>query len=82
MDDQTYLEYPLINYIYLSAVSTLSTISTKLLVISTKELRQSELSPFIRKIQVNVCREIINETTDEKLLGMIISNDLTWKALE
>ena len=52
------------------------------MVISTKELRQSELSPFIRKIQVNVCREIINETTDEKLLGMIISNDLTWKALE
>ena len=26
-----------------------------------------------------VCGEIIKETTDEKLLGMVISNDLTWK---
>ena len=52
---------------------------TKLLVISTKELRQNKLTPNNKEIKVNVCGESIEETTDEKLLGIVISNDLTWK---
>ena len=31
-----------------------------------------------RNIEVNVCRHIIKESKSEKLLGLIISNDLKW----
>ena len=50
---------------------------TKLLVISTRELRRTRLTANYINIQVNVCGETIDESTDEKLLGVIISNNLT-----
>ena len=50
---------------------------TKLLVVCTKEMRDSRLKD--RKLQVKVCNKTIKETTDEKLLGITMSNDMTWK---
>ena len=55
---------------------------TKLLVISMRQLRRTRLTENDVKIQVNVCGprgEEIDESTDEKLLGVIVSNKLTWK---
>ena len=52
---------------------------TKLLVIGTRELRRSRLTTNNREITVNVCGEVIEESRDEKLLGVIVSNNFTWK---
>ena len=30
------------------------------------------------EFQVNVCGKVVSESVDEKLLGVVISNDLTW----
>ena len=43
------------------------------------ELRRTRLTENDTNIQVNVCGEIIDESTDEKLLGVTISNNLSWK---
>jgi hypothetical protein len=51
---------------------------TKLLVVGTKELRAARLGPDNRVLSVEVCGQEIVETNDEKLLGIIMSNDLTW----
>ena len=52
---------------------------TKLLIISTKELRQSKLTSIDKKIKVNVCGKTITESKSEKLSGIMIDNDLTFK---
>ena len=49
------------------------------LIISTKELRQSKLTSIYKKIKVNVCGQNITESNSEKLLGIMIDNDLTFK---
>ena len=51
---------------------------TKLLVVGTKELRRVRLQAHNKVLSVSVCGQEILETKDEKLLGIIISNDLTW----
>ena len=52
---------------------------TKLLVISTKEMREAKLSLNNKIIKVEVCEKSVTESSDEKLLGLIISNNLSWK---
>ena len=49
---------------------------TKLLIISTKELRRSKLEGKIFRIRVG--NELVEETKSEKLLGINLNNDLTW----
>ena len=52
---------------------------TKLLVVGTKKLRNHKLESKNKKISVNVCDNIIEESHSEKLLGIIVSEDLSWK---
>ena len=49
---------------------------SKLLVIGTSRLRASKLTT---KMNIKVDNQEIIETSSEKLLGLIINNELTWK---
>ena len=49
---------------------------SKLLIIGTKQLRNQKL---FQKIKINVEGKEIIETDSEKLLGVVINNELTWK---
>ena len=49
---------------------------TKLLVIGTSQLRRSKLEKVNRVLHVNVAGAVIEETKSEKLLGIIVNNDL------
>ena len=51
---------------------------TKLLVVGTRELRSKRLETMNKKLTARVCGQEIIESDDEKLLGMIVSNNLTW----
>ena len=51
---------------------------TKLLVVATKELRAARLENIDKKLVVKVGDKNVVESKDDKLLGMIMSNDLTW----
>ena len=50
---------------------------TKLLVISTKELRRSRLAQ-VPKINITVAGHQVEESVSERLLGFVINNTLTW----
>ena len=50
---------------------------TKLLVIATDQRRRSRFHD--QKMKVTVCNAIIEDTKSEKLLGLIVNNNLTWK---
>ena len=52
---------------------------TKLLVIGTRELRRKRLESQNVKLQVNVAGHRIEESSSEKLLGLIINNTMTWQ---
>ena len=52
---------------------------TKVMILCTKDTREAKLSSIDKTIKVNVCGKVVTETVDEKLLGMIISNNLSWK---
>ena len=45
---------------------------------ATKELLAARLDNIDRKLVVKVGGKDVRESKDEKLLGMIMSNDLTW----
>ena len=49
---------------------------TKLLIISTREQRVTKLQE--KTISVNVCNKVIEESKEEKLLGILMSNIMTW----
>ena len=51
---------------------------SKLLVVGTKELRAARLEAANKILSVHVCGQEIIETSDEKLLGIVMSNNLTW----
>ena len=55
-----------------------SSSKTKLLVVSTKELRHSKLQG--RVLTVKVGEQDIEESQSEKLLGITISNNLSWNS--
>ena len=50
---------------------------TKLVVIGTKELRSRKLGD--RKLEVEVDGKLVQESPSEKLLGVILNNQMTWK---
>ena len=52
---------------------------TKLLIIGTTRLRSSKLNEPEEKIKVNVCGNEVESTESEKLLGLIVNNQLTWR---
>ena len=51
---------------------------TKLLIVSTKEQRNIKLQG--RSIRINVDDNIVKESKEEKLLGITMSNTLSWNA--
>jgi hypothetical protein len=51
---------------------------TKLLIVSTRDQRSAKLQG--KTIKVNVCNKVIEETKDEKLLGILMSNNLSWNS--
>lgn len=52
---------------------------TKLLVIGTRQLRNVRLVKRKKILTINVCNNIVKESRSEKLLGVIVNNELTWK---
>ena len=52
---------------------------TKLLIVTSQEIRRSRLEPAGKQLQVEVCGKTVVESDDEKLLGIIVSKDLRWK---
>ena len=51
---------------------------TKLLVVSNKEQRISKLQD--KTLKITVCGKVIEETKSEKLLGVMMSNNLNWSS--
>ena len=52
---------------------------TKLLVIGTRQLRAAKLKEPVEKLRVMVCGIEIESTDSEKLLGLTISSEMSWK---
>ena len=52
---------------------------TKLLVIGTNANRQAKLEKDNLVLSVNVCGQLKQESTSEKLLGVTVNNTATWK---
>ena len=52
---------------------------TKLLVIGTRQLRQNRLINQNKSLSIVVENKIVTESKSEKLLGLIVNNELTWK---
>ena len=50
---------------------------TKLLVIGTEGLRKSRFQD--QKMQINVCGTSVQDTESERLIGLVLNNNLTWK---
>ena len=51
---------------------------TKLLVIGTREMRQSKLVRTNTKIIIDVAGHKVEESQSERLLGLIVNNTMTW----
>ena len=51
---------------------------TKLMVMGTKELRERKFQEFGRKLRIKVEDKIVEESPNEKLLGIVINNNLCW----
>ena len=52
---------------------------TKLLVIGTRDLRNSKLVSQNKVIKINVAGHEVTESTSERLLGLIVNNTMTWE---
>ena len=51
---------------------------TKLLIVGTKELRRTKLTNQNKVIKISVAGYDVEETSSERLLGLVINNSLTW----
>ena len=51
---------------------------TKLMVMGTYELRERKFREFGRKLKIKVEDKIVEESPNEKLLGIVINNNLCW----
>ena len=49
---------------------------TKLLVVGTKELRRAKVD---RCMEINVAGYRVKESNSERLLGVIVNNNMTWQ---
>ena len=52
---------------------------TKLLIVSLQAARAEKITPIEKVFRVNVCGENKCESTSEKLLGIVVNNQATWK---
>ena len=52
---------------------------TKLLILGTSQLRKSRIESKHINFEINVCGNIITDSKSEKLLGLTVNNQLTWK---
>ena len=52
---------------------------TELLIIGTKFNRARKLEANNVKVKIKVCEDTVEESNNEKLLGVIVNNTLTWK---
>ena len=52
---------------------------TKLLIVGTAANRRNKLLRPNNVISIQVCRETVQETACEKLIGVIVNNNATWK---
>ena len=52
---------------------------TKLLILGTSQLRKSRIESKNVTFEINVCGNIISDSKSEKLLGLTVNNQLTWK---
>ena len=52
--------------------------TTKLLVIGTAQLRNSLMTGINSNIEINVCGSTVQDTHSERLLGLIVNNNMTW----
>ena len=52
---------------------------TKLLIIGTRQLRALRLDEHEEKLKVTVCGNEVESSESEKLLGIIVNNQLTWR---
>ena len=50
---------------------------TNFLVVATDKLRRSRFKD--QKMQIRVCDATIEDTKSEKLLGLFLNNNLSWK---
>lgn len=50
---------------------------SKLLIVGTKELRKKKLGDAVQTVLVD--NQVVTETASEKLLGVMLNNQLTWK---
>ena len=51
-------------------------LKTKLLVVSTKELKDSKVINGQHKVKIKVGDKVITETDDDKLLGIMMSSNM------
>ena len=49
---------------------------SKLIVVATNQLRRSKI-PY--KISIEIDGKEVNETNSERILGVVVSNDFSWK---
>ena len=52
---------------------------TKLLIVCNRETRARKINAVNKHFQINVGGKVITETSEEKLLGMVMSDNMTWK---
>ena len=52
---------------------------TKLLIVGTKDLRRTKLTNQNKVIKISVAGYDVEETSSERLLGLVINNSLTWE---
>ena len=57
----------------------ISSEKTKLMIVTTDANRATKLTPLGTKFSVSVCNEVKDETNSEKLLGVVMNNQMTWK---
>ena len=48
------------------------------MVIGTRELRKRKYEEFGRKLRVKVDDKVVEETDDEKLLGIVVNKNMSW----
>ena len=52
---------------------------TKLLILGTSQPRKSKVESKNVTFEINVCGSVIKDTKSERLLGLTVNNQLTWK---
>ena len=51
---------------------------TKLLIVCNRETRENKIDSINKHFAIEVCGKVIKETSNEKLLGVIMSSNMSW----